>query len=151
MRADIKRQIDRITAALSMGVQTYSLMRADETAKGHRVVRPGEVPWLPKEDWDETVVVSVDGERVRLVAILAKQPGCGAFRRLVAAIQAAGLKPCVLCPTPELAATLKRWGWREKHKGVGIESEERWEPRSRTGARGRKAQAARLGSPSRGE
>ena len=144
MRPEIKRMVERIEVALSLGVQIYSLMRADETAKGYRVVRPGEAPWLPRKDWHETVVVSVDGERVRLVAILAKQPGQRAFTRLVEAVRAAGMIPCVFEPTPELAATLKRWKWRERISGAGAEREVWWEPRrSGMAARARKTQAVR--------
>lgn len=121
--------IDRLAEALESGAGVHGLMRADETAAGRRVVVPGEVLWLPAEDWDPTVVVSIDGKRVRLVAILAKDPGKGAFRRLVTAIQAAGLEPTVVCPTTEMRATLKRWGWRRRDIGRDWNHEELWYPR----------------------
>jgi hypothetical protein len=134
--------ISRIAIARDMGQSMHDIMRRDERAKGYRLVLPGWEPWLSASDWHETNVVSVDGERVRLVAIWAKNPGRGAFRRLVAAIQAAGLKPCVFSPHDEFAATLKRWGWKEKRRGYGMDHEEWWEPRR---ARKEKAPLPRIG------
>ena len=118
--------------AKSLGGEIHNLIRADESAKGYRVVRPGDAPWLSKEDWRETIVVSVDGERVRLVLIHAKQPGRGAFTRLVDAVRGAGLIPCVMSPTKQLEDTLKRWKswkWKRVERGVGMEREVWWEPR----------------------
>lgn len=125
----LQTYIDGLVSALAAGQRIEDVMRADEAAKGYRVVRPGEVSWLPAADWDYSVVVSLDKDYVRLVAILARNPGNGAFRRLIANISAAGLTPCVLAPTNEMRATVKRWGWRSRYIGHGFDCEERWYPR----------------------
>lgn len=109
----------------------HEIMREDERERGYRVVVPGEVPWLSADDWHPTIVVSIDGPKVRLIAILANRPGQGSFRRLIMGITAAGLVPVVIAPTKELRDTLKRWGWRERNRGYGLNYEERWSPRRR--------------------
>ncbi len=129
---DAQTHIAKLFTALDSGQRMEDIMRADERAKGYRVVLPGEVPWLPAEDWHQTIVVSIDGKRVRLVAILASRPGNGAFRRLVAAIQAAGLIPVVIEPTREMRETLTRWRWKRRYAGYGFETEEHWRPRAAT-------------------
>lgn len=124
-------QFGRLMTQVGAGLDMASIMKSDEIKAGRRVVKPGDEPWLPAEDWYSDVIVSVDGDTVRLVAIRARNPGHGAFRRLIAGIEAAGLKPCVLEPVPEMAATLKRWGWKHRRYGIGIEAEERWRPNRR--------------------
>lgn len=116
--------IDRMAAK-----PIHEIMRDDERERGHRIVVPGEVAWLPADDWHHTVVVSIAGDKVRLIAILANRPGTGAFRRLVSAINEAGLMPVVIAPSYEMRATLKRWGWKGRTSGYGLDSEERWAPR----------------------
>lgn len=112
----------------------HEIMRDDERERGHEIVIPGNVPWLPVDDWDPTVVVSRSGKDVRLIAILAKAPGNGAFRRLVAAIQAEHLTPVIIAPSLEMAATVRRWGWYRIYVGHGFEQEEQWRPRKRRAA-----------------
>lgn len=129
MKDQIAQQLERIFAAIDTGEGIHGMMRADESVLGRRVVVPGDEPWLSADDWDPTVVVSIDGQQVRLIAILARNPGNSAFRRTVAGIQAAGLTPCVVCPSREMRETLKRWGWRGRHVGDGFGTEERWYPR----------------------
>jgi hypothetical protein len=124
---DVEAHMQRIFDAIDNGTPICELMRADERALGHRVVTPGEVAWLPAEDWDPTVVVSIDRDRyVRLVAILARNPGNGAFRRLIAAISATGMRPSVVLPTRELQSTLRRWGWKCKLTGPAGDRNETW-------------------------
>ncbi len=125
----IQTMLDRIFVALDTGQGVHELMRADERAAGHSVILPGDEPWLSADDWHPTVVVSRDGDVVRLIAILALNPGHGALRRTVAGIQAAGLTPCIIEPTREMRATLQRWNWKCKRVGHGLEAEERWRPR----------------------
>lgn len=85
-------------------------MRTEERDAGHTVVRPGERPWLPAEDWSASCVVSEAGREVRIVAVIALRPG--SFRRLVAACEASGLVPVVVCPIgPIMPAMLRRWRW----------------------------------------
>lgn len=127
----IADQLTKIFAAMDAGQRIEDMMRADETAAGRVVVRPGDRPWFSADDWDPTVVVSIDGKVVRLIAILARRQGYGAFRRLVTAIRNAGLTPCIICPTNEMRATMQRWNWRRRDVGDGIDREERWYPRAR--------------------
>jgi hypothetical protein len=126
----VQEQMDSLFAALDSGIPMEVIMRKMERDAGRRVVVPGEVEWLPEADWLASVVVSIDGIRVRIIAIAAKEPGKGAFRRLVAGIQAAGLIPCVVAPVQEMRETLRRWKWKGRTIGYGFEAEERWEPRS---------------------
>lgn len=129
--SQMQAQLDKLLAQIGTGMRMEEIMRNDETAAGRRVVKPGDEPWLPAADWDSTNVVSVDGDTVRLIAIWTPTPGQGAFRRLIAAIEAAGLRPCIVEPTVEMRATLKRWGWKGKRHGHGFGSEERWRPARR--------------------
>ena len=109
-------------------------MRNQELLAGRWLVKPGSVPWLPAEDWDDGCVISVDADdRVRLVALAAKRPGRGAFKRLVALIRAAGLSPVVVTPTDRLAAHLKRRGWRMRVTGSGETAQTIWYPRRSRG------------------
>lgn len=124
----LAEQLDRLFAQIGTGQRMEDIMRDDEAKAGRRVVKPGDEPWFSAADWHHSNVVSVDGDTVRLIAIWALNPGGGAFRRLVAAIHAAGLKPCIVEPTHEMRQTLKRWGWRGRRYGHGFESEERWRP-----------------------
>lgn len=87
-----------------------------ETARGFRVVRPGDEPWFPAADWKPVSVASVDGDTARLVLLDAIRPGTGALTLCLALIAKHGLKPAVIAPTPELADALLRRGW-ERRKG----------------------------------
>jgi hypothetical protein len=109
------------------------MTRKHETRAGYLVVAPGEVAWLSLEDWHPRTVVSIDGRHVRLVELWARQPGRGAFRRLIAGIFAHGLSPDVIDPTVELQATLTRWGWERYEMGFGCDPdrEDIWRPPGR--------------------
>jgi|SRR5882672_5662823 len=122
-------KLDELFKAMEAGVPICDLMRADERIAGYEVVLPGDVSWLPSEDWDETVVVSKNDKHVRLVAILAKRQCTGSLHRTIAGIIAAGLIPQIIEPTNEMRATCKRWGWRSRRIGRGFESQEIWYPR----------------------
>jgi hypothetical protein len=113
---------------LSAHVLTYmgNVMRADEAAEGRQVVLPGEATWLPRADWDDDCVVSLDGNCVRLVCLQARRPGHGAFHRLLDALAAEGLQPVVVEPLGPLEATLQRWGWCSRTVGRGIYRQRHW-------------------------
>lgn len=129
--ATTQQFMDALFAALNDGRPMQYIMRENERAEGYRVVLPGEESWLSADDWDPTVTVSVDEKRktVRLVAILAKQPGTGALRRTIRAILAAGLTPCIVEPTREMRATMQRWNWYPRRQGRDLNTEEQWRPR----------------------
>lgn len=98
----------------------------DETAKGRKAVRPGDVSWFDPADWNPSSVASIFGNTVRLVLIDALRPGTGALTRMLSAIDAAGLRPVVVAPTREFAAALARRGWKRRSCGFGFEHEEVW-------------------------
>lgn len=119
--------VDLLTRSQSKSMA--EIMREDEVAAGRRIILPGDTSWLPASDWPHDVVVSQDGREVRIIAIYARQPGQGAFRRMVDGIIAAGLVPVVIAPSQEMRATLKRWHWRCRYAGAGVHEEEQWRPR----------------------
>lgn len=119
--------IERAQAMLSDRRAIYEQMRDNERERGFRVVLPGEVPWLPVDDWHESVTISIDGDEVRLVAVLAKRTG--SFRRLLTALATHGLQPVVVCPIgPIMPAILKHLGWAKREIGSGWDMEEQWRP-----------------------
>lgn len=101
-----------------------------EEKRGFVVVRPGDRDWLPTSDWARDSVASVHGRTVRLVLLQAHKSGKGALTRTLEKIAAEGLTPAIIDPTPELAATLKRRGWRGRQAGRSFETYETvWRPR----------------------
>lgn len=110
-------------------IPIWEIMREDERKRGNSVIVPGDMPWLPADDWDSTVVVSQRGKEVRLIALLAKHPGAGAFHRMVGKIRSSGLTPVIIAPSREMAATMRRWGWYRRYVGSGFTQEEQWRPR----------------------
>jgi hypothetical protein len=99
-----------ITAEQASSSKDY--MIAHERSMGFTIVRVGEADFLPASDWSPATIVSTDGARVRLVALLARNPGRGAFRRLVRALIERGFEPVVVEPIGLLAGHLEREGWR---------------------------------------
>lgn len=111
------------------GRPMWEVMREDELLAGNAVILPGDFPWLPTADWHETIIVSQSGKEIRLIAILANEPGKGAFRRLVTGILEAGLVPVIVAPTTIMRETMKRWNWARRDVGKGWNHEEQWRPR----------------------
>jgi hypothetical protein len=135
---------------LMAGDDPAAMMREAEVHKGYRLVPVGSVRWLSLEDWGANNVVSTDGHEVRLVAIGAKRPHTGAFKRLVAAIEAAGYRPVIVCPLFEMERIMRSWGWKRREVGVEFdEREEQWRPPSHWEARGGAAVSAGTGTPAR--
>jgi len=84
---------------------------------------------VPAVDWVYPAVISHDGREAFIVAIRAKHPGSGAFRRLVDNITAAGLTPVVVCPLgATMPAILKRWRWCCTIQGPDGDKVEEWRP-----------------------
>lgn len=107
----------------------HDIMRDDERKAGNEILVPGDVEWLPADDWHETVVVSRRAKEIRLIAILATRPNGGAFRRLIHGILDAGLVPVIIAPSLEMQATMRRWGWHRRVAGSGFQQEDQWRPR----------------------
>lgn len=101
---------------------------AAEKAKGHMVRHPGDEPWFPLSDWDNSLI-SMEGRRVRIVMVRARIPGHGAFARMVYGILHAGLTPVVICPLEPMRLIVQLWHWH-KHFSCGnfFEREETWVP-----------------------
>lgn len=125
----VQTLIDAIEQMLNSGKSMDQILTDHETERGFFVIRPGEVDWLPLADWMSLTIVSLGGGVVRLVAIWAREPDNGAFRRLCMALKAKGLTPHVVAPMPEMQAKLKRWGWRRHVKGSMLDREEWWTPK----------------------
>lgn len=129
--AIIERLADHIAGVKSHPLGVAGFMIEDEIAAGRAVMQPGSV-WpfdFPAEDWVFPAVVSHDGREVHIVAILAQEPGKGAFRRLIANIEGAGLSPVVVCPVGQtMPAILKRWRWKRRIVGRGFERVDEWRP-----------------------
>lgn len=122
--------VEVVKRILAGGYDPVAAIVEDETARGFKVVRPGEVAWLPMEDWRPASVASINGDTVRLVLIHSHESGKGALTRCIAAIIAAGLKPTVLEPTPQLADTLRRRGWKARRRMLPRDDHETvWSPK----------------------
>lgn len=133
-RSDILDRIAEVLAgARSQPLGVAGLMIESEIAAGRQIIQPGDAePFLfLADDWVYPAVVSYSGRDVWITAILAKHPGRGAFRRLIGNIQGAGLRPVVVEPIGQMMpAILKRWGWRGRRVGSGIDQTSEWRPSS---------------------
>lgn len=126
--AALLRAIEEI---FSGGYDPVAAIDKGERDRGHRVVRPGDAPWLPASDWHTASVASIAGLTARLVLIHAKSPGTGALTRTLEGIAAAGLMPAIIDPTAELAMTLRKRGWKGRMIGRTFETREWiWHPKS---------------------
>lgn len=125
-QAALMRAIDEI---FSGGYDPVAAIAKGEQQRGHRVIRPGDAPWLPATDWNPASVAAIAGLTARLVLIHAKEPGTGALTRALEGIGAAGLMPAIIDPTAKLATTLRKRGWRGRWKGNTFETREWiWRP-----------------------
>lgn len=102
------------------------MMKDDEQRIGFRPVESAE--WLNAADWHDGFVISFNKPTVRIVAIMARAPGTGAFSRLIDGIVLAGLTPVVVAPMMLMPSILKRWGWKEQIRGSGLDREDSWRP-----------------------
>jgi hypothetical protein len=100
-----------------------------ERAQGYTVLRPGEVDWFTHNDWRPSSLLSISGNRVRIVLVEAKRQNGGAFRRLIDDIEALEMVPVVVEPHDRLALKLVSWGWKSRTHGQGDYRETVWYPR----------------------
>jgi hypothetical protein len=111
--AIIERLADHIAGVTSHPLGVAGFMIEDQIAAGRAAMQPGST-WpfeIPEADWVFPCVISHDGREAWIVAILAKNPGNGAFRRLIDNIVAAGLRPVQHAGDPQalgLAAAVRR-------------------------------------------
>lgn len=99
-------------------------LKREERKAGWLTIAPGDVPWMPEEEWDGSSVVSVRGNVVRFILLRAANPGTGAFTRMIEGLLSAGLTPHVIEPTREFAAALRRRGWVRQDVTLGDEEYE---------------------------
>lgn len=120
-----EKEIREILSMDRKDLQTIIL--AGEIVQGFVPVTWNE-PWLKKEDWCEWTIITRDNERVRLVALDAKEKGKGAFTRLVSAILEAGLVPVVVEPIGRLEGWCLKHGWKPRIVGKGDYRQRIWYP-----------------------
>lgn len=89
-----------------------------ERLQGYYVVK--QAPWLKADDWDPHTIITQDRRRIRMVELQAKEPGTGAFTRLVAAILAADLIPVVVEPDARMVDWCLRHEFLSKRIGTGF-------------------------------
>lgn len=102
-------------------------MMNSEREQGYTRVR--EAGWLDWNEWDRHTLITQDGKRIRLVALQAKEPGTGAFNRLVQRIFAHNLIPVLVEPNQSLVDWCHRHDFRSKRIGRGRYKHEIWYPR----------------------
>lgn len=102
-----------------------------ETGRGATIIPLGsrEPFHFDPADWERGVISRL-GDEVRIVAVEARRPRHGALKRLVANIQAAGLKPVIVAAMLDMPAILKHWGWiRKDVPDVEGGTYDEWRPR----------------------
>lgn len=128
--AHLEPKLAELVVKMLGGYDPVAAIVENETARGFKVIRPGDTPWFRAADWRAASIASLDGKRVRLVLIHSFESGQGAMTRTIAAIQEAGLNPVIVDLTPELAATLTRRRWKSKDIGSTFDDRETvWFPR----------------------
>lgn len=99
-----------------------------ETSVGGTPFRPGDRKWFPTSEWYPMSILSERDGEIRIVAVTAKTPRCGAFRRLLGAIIAAGMVPVVCTPMRVMEGIMRRWGWQERKVPTMHGLERQWRP-----------------------
>jgi hypothetical protein len=101
-------------------------LKAGEVKMGFSIVT--EARWLDPEDWDRWTIVSQDKNRIRLVALSARDPGHGAFTRLIDRITKELLVPVLVEPNDRLVAWAKAHWYRKRNCGRGDMRHTIWYP-----------------------
>lgn len=117
--------------ALSGDTPAWMALRDMEVERGYWPIPVGSVPWFRAKDWHEHDCVSLDGDEVRIVAISARRPHRGAFKRLLKSLRYYGLKPVIIAPLDEMEAIMRKWGWQAVRVGHDFATfETQWRPPS---------------------
>lgn len=105
------------------------ILRRHEIIKGYKLIDMASPPnWYIPDDWQGESIISRDKRRIRIVGIMARVYGHGAFRRLVTGIIMNELMPVVVQAMPEMERILLHWNWRKQTIGSSYTREERWFP-----------------------
>jgi len=116
-------------AELLVTLGPVEAIRLGERERGFEPIFPGERVWFPAADWSPRDIASVKGHEVRIVAIMARHPGSGAFSRLITNIAKRQLVPIVVEPLfRRMPDILLRWGWKQTIVGDGRARQETWRP-----------------------
>lgn len=110
MTGDRLSQITTIIG-LAMRFGIVDVMEEMERSQGFEIIKRGSRDWYSRKDWVESII-SKDREFVRIVAVRARNPGKGSFKKMIAGIKSEGLTPLVICPLPDMVSILTKWGWR---------------------------------------
>lgn len=126
----LEKRMEEVLRRLAMAavLGPVGAVCALEEEQGRRVVRPGEVRWLPLKVWHPDTVCSVSDSVANLVLLRARNPGAGALGVLLSAVQAEGLTPLVHAPHPRLERHLRAKGWVLDRRGEGVMAEEFMRP-----------------------
>lgn len=82
------------------------------------------------DDWYKPPVITLLGNEIRIVAIWVREPRRGTFKRLLADIERAGLRPVVVEPIGDvMPALMRRWGWECRHVPYADDLVEEWRPK----------------------
>jgi hypothetical protein len=103
-----------VSAVNSTPREIGSNLRRFEIEQGFTLVIAGNAAWFDAEDWTGRTIISQDKRRVRLVALEARNPGHGAFTRLIAGIFEAGLTPVLVEPNDMLIDWCLRHDFRQR-------------------------------------
>jgi hypothetical protein len=125
--AELQQRLQEIDANAKKNGGHDNNLRIKEVDKGYRLATPDD-KWLNHDEWINHVI-SVNGNKVRIVILLAKERHTGAFRRLVTNVIEAGLVPEIVAPLFDMPLILAWWGWKENTRGSDFESfEDYWTP-----------------------
>lgn len=69
------------------------------------------------QDWLPSSFLAMKGDDVQISLIAARNPGHGAFSRLLKRLDECGLAVRVVAPLPQMAAILRKKGWVAEHVG----------------------------------
>lgn len=107
----------------------WELLRRYEMEMGNFVILPGQREWFPAADWDETSVISIDGDEVRIHSLLSRHRGIpGMLKRFEGSLKDAGLSPVFINPMKDVEEMLRASGWRFTIVGEFPVIEYRWRP-----------------------
>lgn len=115
----------------NISAQMRDIIVRSEIDAGNVEVKSAE--WLNADEWKDFVITQ-SGRRIRLVLLYAKRPCTGAFTRLIAGIDAAGLTPVIVEPCQSLVDWCNRHDYRCRKIGRGDRNhtQEIWYRRGRS-------------------
>jgi hypothetical protein len=118
-----------LTETMSHPGGPAGVLIASEMNRGAKIIPLGaKKPFaFPMKDWRRGVI-SLKGDVVRIVAIEARKPKHGALKRLIASIQAAGLKPEIVAVMLDMPAILEHWGWTVTYEADEFGKLDVWRP-----------------------